>query len=436
MRRDREATWKRSTPTTSTCLPPRLLVLLSVFTANVVLASPAVAAAGDLDTSFGGDGKVTTDFGGSGGASEVAIQPDGKIVAAGSAGGDFALARYHRDGSLDTSFDGDGKVTTDFGGSGGAAGVAIQPDGKIVAAGSAGGDFALARYHRDGSLDTSFDGDGRVTTDFGGVLEVATGVAIQPNGKIVAAGPTGAVDDFALARYNRDGSLDTSFDGDGKVTTDFGSSFEAALGVAIRPNGEIVAVGFGGATDDFALARYNRDGSLDTSFDGDGKVTTDFGFIGPFGDPVHTIDVATGVAIQSNGNIVAAGSRLGFGYEFAMARYNGDGSLDTDFGFGGKVTTNGELDNAFGVAIQLDGKIVAAGTPTGFGEDGPSWALARYNRDGSLDTSFDGDGQVTTDFEGAGESANGVTIQPNGRIVVAGSGGAGFGFALARYLGR
>ena len=151
LRRTREAKGERSTPT-STLLPPRLAaVLLSVLTLNVVLASPAAAAAGDLDGSFGGDGKVTTDFGAFDGANGVAIQPDGKIVAAGTGapGVDFALARYNRDGSLDPDFGVDGKVTTNFEGLGEAAfGVAIQPGGKIVAAGgdTAGQDFALARY--------------------------------------------------------------------------------------------------------------------------------------------------------------------------------------------------------------------------------------------------------------------------------------------------
>jgi uncharacterized delta-60 repeat protein len=436
LRRAGDAKAERSTQT-ATLLSLLLAVLLGALTMNVMLASPAAAAAGDLDVSFGIDGRVTTDFGGSDGASEVAIQPDGKIVAAGSAhGDDFALARYNRDGSLDTSFDGDGKVTTDFGGVDAASDVAIQPDGKIVAAGGGAADFALARYNRDGSLDTSFDGDGKVTTDFRGV-DAAVGVAIQLNGKIVAAGFDADADDFALVRYNRDGSLDTSFDGDGKVTTDFGSAFEAAAAVAIQPDGRIVAAGFTQVGDDFALARYNRDGSLDTSFDGDGKVTTDFGFTGPFGDPIYTVDLATGVVIQPDGKIVAAGFSVTGGVDFALARYNPDGSLDTGFGFVGKVTTSfGDLDHAFGVAIQSDGKIVAAGTTTGFGADGIGWVLARYKRDGSLDTDFGVDGQVTTDFEGVGEAASGVAIQPNGRIVAVGGATAGHDFALARYLGR
>ena len=164
-------------------------------------------------------------------------------------------------GDLDTTFDSDGKVTTDFGGPfDRASSVAIQADRRIVAAGVSGdgvggNDFVLARYKRDGTLDTDFDTDGKVTTDFGSRFEEASSVIIQPDGKIVAAGTSGdfSLTDFALARYNSDGSLDTSFDTDGKVTTDFGS-FDQALGVAIQPNGRIVAAGF--SQPDFALARY------------------------------------------------------------------------------------------------------------------------------------------------------------------------------------
>jgi uncharacterized delta-60 repeat protein len=386
---------------------------------HIALAPLAAAAPGDLDASFDSDGKVTTDFGSSESAFAVAVQPDGRIVAAGGSDGDFALARYNGDGSLDTSFDSDGKVTTDFGAFAGALAVAVQPDGRIVAAGESGGDFALARYNRDGSLDTSFDSDGKVTTDFGG-SEVATAVAVQPDGRIVAAGFRDLVD-FALARYNRDGGLDTTFDSDGKVTTDFGAA-EDASAVAIQPDGRIVAAGEsqGGFGRDFALARYNVDGSLDTSFDSDGKVTTDFG----------VLDAASDVAIQPDGRIVAAGNSGGFGFsrDFALARYNRDGSLDTSFDSDGKVTTDfGGSEVATAVAVHPDGRCVAAG---GSDED---FALAGYKVDGSLDTSFDSDGKVTTDFGGF-EFASDVAIQPDGRIVAAGNSGGDF--ALARYLGK
>ncbi len=235
------------------------------------LESRIAPSAGHLRRPFGPTGIVTTDFTGptSDRGGDVAIQADGKIVVVGSAGRQFALARYNSGGSLDTSFDGDGKVTTNFGGFAFASGVALQPDGKIVAVGGSGGNFALARYNSNGSLDTNFDGDGKVLTDFGG-SESARAVAIQPNGKIVAAGGSFSfatfTQSFALARYNPNGSLDPSFDTDGKVTTALGGF---ARGVAVRPDDKIVAAGttFNPATSttDFTVVRYNRDGSLDGS---------------------------------------------------------------------------------------------------------------------------------------------------------------------------
>jgi len=399
------------------------LTIMALFM-NFVLALPAGAQPGSLDTSFDSDGRVTTDFGAAVDAQGVVAQPDGKIVVAGTSGGNFALARYNRDGSLDTSFDLDGKVITDFGADDQALEVAIQPEGNIIAAGLTAAfpasDFALARYNRDGSLDTSFDSDGKVTTDFG-AYEVAWAVDIQPDGEIVAGGFRFGfpAEDFALARYNRDGSLDTSFDADGKVTTDLGSTeIERALGVAIQPDGRIVAAGVTG-DHDFAMVRYNRDGSLDTSFDSDGKVTTDFGFAAG----------ARAVAIQPDGRILAAG---GGRFDFVLARYHRDGSLDMGFDSDGKVTTDfGPFDMAWDVAIQPDGRIVAAGFSSDF--VAVDFGLARYNRDGSLDTGFDSDGKVTTDF-GAVDTAEAVAIQPDGRVVAAGV--SGDDFAVARYLAR
>ena len=167
--------------------------------------------------------------------------------------------------------------------------MAIQPDGKIIAAGNAphtpppfGEDFALARLNPDGSLDTSFDGDGIAVTHFDFASQINS-VALQPYGKIVAVGFTrndsGTVSEFAVARYNSDGSLDMSFDADGKVNTSFETSSCAASAVGVQRNGKIVAVGISSnnpGARDFALARYNPNGSLDVTFDTDGKQTTDF----------------------------------------------------------------------------------------------------------------------------------------------------------------
>jgi uncharacterized delta-60 repeat protein len=407
----------------------------------LVFTAVAIAAAGDLDPTFSGDGKQTTDFGfgESDAANAVALQGDGKIVTVGRAGGDdgrdaFGLARYNPSGALDASFAGDGRQTTAFGSFAQASDVAIQANGKIVAVGRGRtSDFAVARYNLNGTLDTSFSGDGKQTTDFAGTDD-ADGVALQGDGKIVVAGADGG-SSFALARYNANGTLDASFSGDGKLTTDFGSS--AANGVVVQANGKIVAVGFMATASggNFALVRYNPNGALDPSFSGDGKQTTDFG----------SNDLASGVALQGDGKIVAVGSTdegsspTG---QFALARYNANGSLDTTFSGDGKKTTDffpGASDRADDVAIQANGRIVAVGFARG-GATGDDFALARYNPNGSLDTSFSGDGMRRTNFEQR-DGANGVAIQANGRIVAVGEGGAGSSsnqtpdFALARYLG-
>ena len=403
---------------------------------------PPCAPAG-LDPSFDGDGKVTTVLGSDDAALSVATQPDGKIVAAGysdnGSNTDFALVRYNPDGSLDTSFGGTGKVTTavlssnDF-----AHSVAIQPDGKIVAAGDsyngANYDFALVRYNVDGSLDTSFGGTGKVTTAVLSSSDVANSVAIQPDGKIVAAGYSynGSNNDFALVRYNPDGSLDTSFGGTGKVTTAVLSDFDLAKSVAIQPDGKIIAAGYSwnGSNIDFALVRYNPNGSLDPSFGGTGKVTTAV---------LSSNDYAHSVAIQPDGKIVAAGqSWNGSNTDFALVRYNPNGSLDPSFGGTGKVTTAvlSSDDGANSVAIQPNGKIVAAGDSRYNGE-GYVFALVRYNADGSLDTSFGGTGKVTTAVLSFTDQANSVAIQPDGKIIAAGgsfnSGSNNDEFALVRY---
>jgi uncharacterized delta-60 repeat protein len=349
---------------------------------------------GSLDRTFGGDGTVMTNFSpGTDVALDVAIQTDGRIVAAGGVShatldgmtvGEFALARYNTDGTLDMTFGGDGKVTTDFTvGWDGATGVAVQEDGHIVAAGFANSNcscskFALARYNADGSLDATFGGDGKVTTffRFGGE---ANAVAIQADGKIVAAGRAGDPSDgrFALARYNLDGTLDTAFSGNGKLTTNMGQGETSATSVAIQANGKVVVAGFTDGPHEFgdtfgpgkfALARYRVDGTLDTRFSGDGKVKTRFG---------TRSASAEDVAIQADGKIVAAGTSAGAGGRFALARYKLNGTLDATFGGDGRVTTNftaGE-DLAFGVAIQANGKIVVAGHAWG---GGGRFALARY----------------------------------------------------------
>src|SRR5439155_1705439 len=228
---------------------------MSLASLPIGLARPAFAAAGDLDTSFSGDGKLTTDFGSKQDfALGLALQADGKIVAAGVSAANgtnpkFALTRYNDDGTLDTTFSGDGKVTTDFqsGNLDAANGVVAQSDGEIVAAGlvytsQTDAKFALIRYNSDGTLDTTFSGDGNVNADLSSKEDYGLDVAMTSEGRVVAAGiasADGSNPTFGLARFATDGTLDTTFDGDGKVTTDFTSAVDYASGVAIQGDDKI-----------------------------------------------------------------------------------------------------------------------------------------------------------------------------------------------------
>ena len=394
-----------------------------------------------LDAGFGAGGKVITEFGGTTSgdwASGVAVQPDGKVVAAGQTNvngpTDFALARYYPNGTLDPSFGTGGKVITDFAGSNdGARSVAMQPDGKIVAGGwtVANGliDFALARYNSDGTLDPSFGMGGKVITGFG-VTAQGFATAVGLDGKIVVAGYAN-IDwgyQFALARYNSDGTLDASFGTGGKVTTPFGDpgdSSAIAWSIAIQRDGKIVTAGADNSG--LALARYNSDGTLDAGFGMGGRVTA------------YSLNRTFAVALQPDGRIVAAGQA---NYsDFGLVRYNSNGSLDFSFGAGGRVTTDfaGSRDLAFAVAVRTDGKIVAAGqsfvsssSPFAPNSD---FALARYNSDGSLDPSFGTGGKATTEFAGLADQAMSVAIQPDGKAVAAGSANVNGNskFGLARY---
>jgi uncharacterized delta-60 repeat protein len=418
----------------------KLNIFVYVFCLTIVFGFDTARAAGALDQTFGTGGRVVTPsppFGDD--VQDIAVQADGKIVVVGEASNannrqDTFIARYNADGTLDTTFDGDGKVIVAIGnGYDAAFAVAIQPDGKIVTVGiSTTGtryDITLVRVNPNGSFDTSFDGDGLVITAIFQDEDFAYGIALQPDGKILIGGYT--IDTnlrqlFAVVRYNPNGSLDTSFDGDGIVTTFMRPTTggDSLRDVLVQPDGKIVAAGesYAGINQDFdfALLRYNADGSLDTTFDGDGKLTT----------PVSTTtspDGISSIALQSDGKIVAAGYAYAApnNNDCVLARYNVDGSLDTSF------DTDGKLYFSFGnlteflsdVKIQPDGKIVAAGhrnngsSPTGTTGD---FALVRLNPNGSFDTTFDTDGKLTTAIGNGSSGAFSLALQPNGKILAAG----------------
>jgi len=432
-----------------------------VLTCFTIIPQLAQAAAGDLDPTFGTSGTVMTDLNRSTDiANAVAVQADGKLIVVGQtyknndfSTEDFVVTRYNTDGTLDNTFGRGGKVRTDFPGLAAVPSAAvIQADGKIVVAGGAFplftflGNFELVRYNPNGSLDRSFGNGGIVTTTFP-EGSYAFDVALQPDGKIIAAG-TVFVDfnpgdqsdtDFALARYNPDGSLDTSFGNGGTVTTDFFGNEDDAFSVLIQPDGKIVAVG--SANDpatfyDFAAARFLSNGTIDTTFGVAGKVSTDFGD--------QNFDRARSAALQADGKIVAAGfaiSQNGGVQNFAVARYTSNGVLDTTFSGDGKTQIDfGDCcQSANKVLLQSDGKIITVGYPNT--EDSDSdFLLARLSPRGSLDTTFGVGGKVRTSFGDLNGGANGAALQSDGKIVAVGF-QATFSnqftnFALARYLSQ
>jgi uncharacterized delta-60 repeat protein len=408
-------------------------------------SSPAEAAPGDLDRSFRDDGTLVTNITPwNENVGDMAIQHNGRIVVVGRAStrqgyGRFAVIRYRPDGALDRSFGGDGIVTTDLTAREDAAtGVAIQPDGKIVVVGIATGArgrarFAVVRYERNGALDGTFGDDGAMTVRVAaGGNDDASDVAIGPDGKIVVVGTTSSLRAIAVARIDPTGGLDPTFDGDGKVTWAPGDGFASGSAVALQPDGRIVVAGQSwteSAFDGIVVLRYEPEGTLDEAFGIDGVATAEF-TAGTDGGG----DGAGGVALQPDGKIVVAGDAGGpaeYTSRFGLARFDDDGMLDATFGEDGTVHTNFTRldDSASDVAIQPDGKIVAVGV-AGFGWGSLStFALARYEADGSLDVTFGDGGKLRTGFGGAdpggvidilGARAAAVELQPDGRIVVAG----------------
>jgi uncharacterized delta-60 repeat protein len=400
---------------------------------DIAVHCATIATPSGLDATFGSGGRVSTPGGGDGRA--VLIQPDGRIVTVGQRGDgvhfEFGATRHDAAGNLDHSFGTEGIATTDLGGSDDEAfDAAPLADGGFVAVGrtdakgQANTDFGVARYTADGQPVDDFDDDGFVTTDISGHGDQANAVAVQPDGKIVVAGfaqKNGVNGDFALVRYNPDGTLDKTFDVDGVVTTDLGTENDAARALAIQPDGRIVAVGENG--EDVELARYLSDGTPDPTFAGDGSVVSNLGFD----------DVANGVAVTPSGNILVAGTRLGpkATLDLMVAGYGPDGVLNLGFGQLGVADADLSGKNDFGDDLVLDagGNIVVVGSATS--PTNPTvtdMALVRFTSGGTLDTS------LTADFHGAGDFGHDLAIDSVGRIVAAGSASNGSEneFALMR----
>jgi uncharacterized delta-60 repeat protein len=415
------------------------------------LEDRCLLSGGVLDPTFGNGGLVSTAIGSLAASYAVATYPaegtanDGKVVAAGQVEVTThnhttqyaAVVRYNLDGSLDTSFGGTGEVLTV---KGFAMGVAVQADGKVVVAGGSGGNFEAVRYNADGTLDASFGSGGVAATTItsGGAALIET-MAIQPDGKIVLAGSNNPKNttyhDLALVRFNVNGTLDSSFGSGGIVTTRLPTPVSPEIrprevNLAIDPNtnpsdpnnGKIVVTAAG------EVVRYNSNGSLDATF----------GTLGTGYESVSNLALP-GVAGQSDDRIVLAGtaSDAHGNQEIGVDRLNPDGTMDTSFGTGGVVLTPLPTGGAFtrAVAIQANGQILVAAVTDDDGGTPPAqpeaFLLARYNANGGLDTTFGTNGIAMGGTKVILE-AEGVALEPDGRIVMAGRSVSGF--SLARFL--
>jgi uncharacterized delta-60 repeat protein len=400
-----------------------------------------LTSTGALDATYGTGGKVLVDVIGNDVSERIGglvIQPDGLAVITGTGGADFAAIRLDADGKLDPGFDGDGKVVTNLSDQSfdSTRDMALQADGKVVVVGTTeDGDnrnFGAVRFNADGTVDTTFGTGGRVVIDFGGMgnlgrEDIANAVAIQDDGKIIIGGSTRSVTGnpiFAAVRLNPDGGLDTTFDTDGKAAVDLvdPGSADEVIAILIQPDGKIVLIGEGPSAtnndEDFAAARLNPDGSLDTTFGTGGKVSVEV-------TANDQRDSPRAAALQADGKIVIVGQTFNGTFsifDIAAVRLNPDGTLDTTFAGDGKldfdVTGTNQRDNASAVIALPDGRIVIAGSTSD--STGSDIALIGLNADGSFDPSFDGDGNRLIDL-GGNDSANAAVRQADGKIVVVGS---------------
>lgn len=431
-----------------------LTTVLALYLVFPNFSKSVLSAPGDLDPSFGVNGKVinylNTQFGSIHNA--IVVQPDGKFITAGYIASNASIIRYNQNGTIDSSFGNNGIVTTNYGGlSASANDVTLQPDGKIILAGQTSFldsrriDFALARFNINGSLDTSFGNNGYTTVDFAGDTyspnDSIKSIKILPDGKLIVAGNAGFTQSqrIGLVKYNADGSIDQSFGNNGKINTLVGSSVGVGS-LIIQNDGKLIVAGGSyayqsGTDNDFTVVRFNSDGSLDQSFGFNGKVVTDF-FNGG--------DDATDLIIQDDNKIVVTGVAQLSNNEinFALIRYNASGSIDTNFGTNGKVTTSFNTigSNATALIIQPDGKLVAAGDVEISGSGDRHFAIARYEQSGDLDLTFGSNGKVTTNLSDhpTQNLAKDILIDINKKFIVVGSNsetsGANRGSAMARYL--
>ena len=420
------------------------LVLVGAAVAAGLVGVPARAATpGQLDRFFSGDGKQTA-FPGGGTGYAVAIDGNDRIVVAGytlTGRTDVALARFLPNGKPDKSFGGDGRVVTDLGGTDYAFDVAIHPDGGIVVAGERdtrqGSRAAVVRYLPKGKRNRDFGGgDGIVLTGFGKKYQGANAVVVGASGNITIGGFTsnGSTAKWALARFGPHGVLDRHFGGDGKVTVNLAQADEQINDMVIADGGRIVATGYAasGITPRFALARFLLNGSLDKRFGKKGGVN--------LVEVSKGSDIAFGLGQGTDGSLYAAGYAQNRSHDdWAVVAFGANGRLNQRFANDGiRVLPMGpRYEFAYGAAVQPNGRIVVVGRAARKGS-GDDLGVFRLKPDGAFDKNFSADGRAYVNFFGGIDTGRDVVLQANGKIVVAGE-ATDHGtrrMAVARLIGR
>ncbi len=413
-----------------------LLTALSIgllgMMSSVAVAHPHEPPAGTLDAGFGNGGVALTPTGGMlASPGNMVVEEDGKTVVGGSFAGSLTLFRYRRDGALDPTFGTGGMASTPPLVSGGPTldGIALQRDGSVVVVGTVGQGtgahevIMLVRFRHDGQMDDAFGTNGVVMTDLGpATIARAAAVAVQGDGRIVVVGLTATnpdeISNNLLVRYDRDGALDGTFGVGGVVISDFGGAAgQILLAVAFANDGKIVVAGSSKQhTSGFtgSLARFNHDGTLDSTFGSGGVVIHPIAGLSPFG----------AVAVQHDGRILVAGNEI--------ARFLVDGELDANFGVGGLAPIPAGQGGVNTVAIDRCGRIVAAGLTF------PGLLVLRYDRDGAPDPEFGTGGATTTTLDGITLQNTALALAPGGDIVVSGTANpvanpSNASFAVARY---
>lgn len=336
-------------------------------------------------------------------------------------------------GSLDNSFGNEGIVITTFSSSDELGyKVVVQPDNKILLAGHRETnnvkDFALVRYNPDGSMDSSFGNGGLVIFDGGTDFDVAESMVLQDDGKILIGGSVfnqfTTVDDYAMVRFNADGTPDNTFGTGGLVTTDIDGNWDNAYAIAIQDDGKILLAGeaYTGGKRNVGIVRYNPDGSCDCSFGSTGFAIVSIGCV---------TDRTRAIALQADGKILAAGwMNDGLDDQLFIIRFNTDGSTDNTFGNNGATTLDigGNNDRGWDINVLADGKILVGGQSGTSGNY--DYLLVRYLPNGTLDNTFGSNGIALNNF-GPNDLASDMVVQADGKILTA---GGAFSFELVRFL--